>query len=229
MDNSEVFVIIPNYNEDIEVVRQTLLPLIAHRYTIVLVDDGSQGDTFTSFSDLPIFYLRHPVNLGQGAALQTGMEFAKRRGANCVVHFDADGQHPAAGLNQLLAPLRQGKADVVLGSRFLRREDENNIPPFRKIVLMFARAVNGLFTGMWLSDAHNGLRALNRQALEAIQLTENRQAHATEILYQIRRNRLRAVEVPSNVTYTAYSRSKGQSSMNAFSVFVDLILNKLFK
>jgi hypothetical protein len=157
------------------------------------------------------------------------MEFAKRKGATYVVHFDADGQHPAAGLSQLLAPLRAGTADVVLGSRFLRREDESNIPPIRKVVLTAARAVNGLFTGMWLSDAHNGLRALNQQALAVIQLTENRQAHATEILYQIRRNRLRAVEVPSSVTYTAYSRSKGQSSMNAFSVLVDLILNKLFK
>jgi glycosyltransferase involved in cell wall biosynthesis len=229
MDNREVFVIIPNYNEEVGVVRQTLLPLIAHRYTVVVVDDGSPRDAFSHLSDLPIFYLRHSVNLGQGAALQTGMEFAKRKGATYVVHFDADGQHPAAGLTQLLAPLREGKADVVLGSRFLRREDENNIPPFRKLVLMTARAVNGLFTGMWLSDAHNGLRALNRKALEVIQLTENRQAHATEILYQIRRNRLRAVEVPSNVIYTAYSKSKGQSSMNAFSVFVDLVLNKLFK
>jgi glycosyltransferase involved in cell wall biosynthesis len=229
MDNSDVFVIIPSYNEDAGVVRQTLLPLIAQHYTIVIVDDGSPGDTFAHFSDLPVFYLRHSVNLGQGAALQTGMEFAKRKGATYVVHFDADGQHPAAGLSQLLAPLRAGTADVVLGSRFLRREDESNIPPIRKVVLTAARAVNGLFTGMWLSDAHNGLRALNQQALAVIQLTENRQAHATEILYQIRRNRLRAVEVPSSVTYTAYSRSKGQSSMNAFSVLVDLILNKLFK
>ncbi len=89
------------------VVRQTLLPLIAHHYAIVIVADGSPGDTFAYFSDLPVFYLRHPVNLGQGAALQTGMEFAKRQGATYVVHFDADGQHPAAGLSQLLAPLRR--------------------------------------------------------------------------------------------------------------------------
>ncbi len=229
MDNREVFVIIPSYNEEVRVVRQTVLPLLARGYTIVVVDDGSLRDNFMDLSDLPICYIRHSVNLGQGAALQTGMEFAKQQGAGLVVHFDADGQHPTDGLEQLLTPLRQGIADVVLGSRFLRKEDEKNIPLIRKIVLLAARAVNGIFTGMWLTDAHNGLRALNQQALAEIHLTENRQAHATEILYQIRRNRLRAVEVASSITYTTYSKGKGQSSLNAFSVLVDLILNKLFK
>lgn len=229
MDNSAVFVIIPSYNEAVEVVRKTVLPLLAYHYTVVLVDDGSHTDNFPALSDLPIIYLRHAINLGQGAALQTGMEFAKRQKAAFVIHFDADGQHPADELGQLLAPLLQGTADVVLGSRFLRTKDVHNIPRIRKIILLAARTVNGLFTGMWLTDAHNGLRALNQRAIGVIQLTENRQAHATEVLYQIRRNQLRAVEVPSCITYTAYSKAKGQSSLNAFSVFVDLVLNKLFK
>ena len=229
MDKSTVFVIIPCYNEEAAVVRQTVLPLLAEAYTVVLVDDGSQRDLFPVLSDLPLVYLRHAVNLGQGAALQTGMEFAKRRGAAYVVHFDADGQHAAGEIGTLLEPLRRGVADVVLGSRFLRPEDQRQIPGLRRWVLRVARTVNGLFTGMWLTDAHNGLRALNRPALEAVYLTENRQAHATEILYQIRRNRLRTVEVPSSIVYTAYSKAKGQSSMNAFSVLIDLILNKLFR
>jgi glycosyltransferase involved in cell wall biosynthesis len=229
MDKSTVFVIIPCYNEEASIVRQTVLPLLAQAYTVVLVDDGSQRDLFPLLSDLPLVYLRHAVNLGQGAALQTGMEFAKRGGAAYVVHFDADGQHAAGELDNLLEPLRRGIADVVLGSRFLRPEDQRQIPGLRRWVLRVARTVNGLFTGMWLTDAHNGLRALNRPALEAVYLSENRQAHATEILYQIRRNRLRTVEVPSSIVYTAYSKAKGQSSMNAFSVLIDLILNKLFR
>jgi glycosyltransferase involved in cell wall biosynthesis len=229
MDNRTVFVIIPCYNEEVDVVRHTVRPLLADGYTVVLVDDGSRRDVFPPLSDLPLVYLRHAVNLGQGAALQTGMEYAKRQGAACVVHFDADGQHAARELEALLEPLRRGVADVVLGSRFLRAEDQRQIPGLRRWVLRAARTVNGLFTGMWLTDAHNGLRALNRPALEAIYLSENRQAHATEILYQIRRNRLRTLEVPASVVYTAYSKAKGQSSVNAFSVFIDLVLNKLFR
>jgi glycosyltransferase involved in cell wall biosynthesis len=229
MDNHSIFVIVPCYNEEAAVVRKVLLPLVANPFTVVLVDDGSRREIFKELADLPIFYLRHSINLGQGAALQTGMEFAWQQGAEYIIHFDADGQHEAEELKILLAPLQQDLADVVLGSRFMRRIDEQKIPAFRRIVLMGARTVNGLFTGMWLTDAHNGLRALNRKAFGLIQLTENRQAHATEILYQIRSNHLRTLEVPSSVNYTSYSRAKGQSSMNAFSIIFDLILNKLFR
>jgi glycosyltransferase involved in cell wall biosynthesis len=229
MDNNSIFVIIPSFNETSSIVRKTVMPLLADNYTVVLVDDGSKNDIFDELSDLPIICLRHSINLGQGAALQTGMEFAKREGAAFVVHFDADGQHPLDGINQLLEPLKQGIADVVLGSRFLRKSDIRQIPPIRRLVLLMARTVNGLFTGLWLSDAHNGFRAINRKAIEAIHLSENRQAHATEILYQIRHNSLKAVEVPSSITYTEYSMAKGQSSTNALSIFVDLILNKLFQ
>ncbi len=128
MDKSKVFVIIPCYNEKVDVVRQTIMPLLTTGYTVVLIDDGSKQDIFLQLSDLPIIYLRHVVNLGQGAALQTGMEFAKREGAAYVVHFDADGQHSVGELGQLLEPLQQGIADVALGSRFLRKQDQLQIP-----------------------------------------------------------------------------------------------------
>jgi glycosyltransferase involved in cell wall biosynthesis len=229
MNNSSIYIIIPTFNEASAVIRQTIQPLLTNNYTVVLIDDGSQRDVLSELCDLPVICLRHSVNLGQGAALQTGMEFAKREGASYVVHFDADGQHPVDGLQQLLQPLQEGLVDVALGSRFLRESDISNIPLMRRMVLLLARTINGLFTGLWLSDAHNGFRALNRKAIEVIHLSENRQAHATEILYQIRYNSLRIVEVPSCITYTEYSMAKGQSSMNALSIFVDLLLNKLFK
>lgn len=229
MNNQLVYIVIPCYNEEAVVVRQAILPLLKYGFTVILVDDGSRRDIFGELSDLSIIYLRHSINLGQGAALQTGMEYASRHGAMYVIHFDADGQHMAEEIGLLLEPLQQGVADVVLGSRFLRKKDMQKIPRFRRIILKGARTINGLFTGMWLTDAHNGLRALNRKAVAAIHLSENRQAHATEILYQIRRHCLRAVEVPSSINYTVYSRAKGQSSMNAFSIVFDLILNKLFR
>ena len=94
-------------------------------------------------------------------------------------------------------------------------------------MLRCARVVNGVFTGMWLTDAHNGFRALGRKALEAIDLTENRMAHATEIMSQIRAAKLTVKEVPVTIRYTDYSQAKGQKWTNSLNILIDLILNKI--
>ncbi len=227
MPNS-VFVIVPCYNEA-GVLAQSLRPLLATDYVVVVVDDGSRDDTPAILSTLPVRTLRHPINLGQGAALQTGMAYALAAGADVAVHFDADGQHRVEDIDALLAPIRAGDADVVLGSRFLRPEDTRAVPFARRWVLRGAVVVNGLLTGLWLTDAHNGFRALNRRALESIHLHENRMAHASEILLQIRRARLRVVEVPTLIRYTAYSRAKGQSAWNGVRIVVDLVLRRIFR
>jgi glycosyltransferase involved in cell wall biosynthesis len=177
-------------------------------------------------ADLPIHYLRHPINLGQGAALQTGMDYAKAQGAEAVIHFDADGQHDKNDIPQFLAALETG-VDVVIGSRFLRESDLAQVPKGKRLVLRCARIVNGVFTGMWLTDAHNGFRALGRKALEAIDLTENRMAHATEIMSQIRAAKLTVKEVPVTIRYTDYSQAKGQKWTNSLNILIDLILNKI--
>ena len=88
-DASSIYVIVPAYNEG-PVIRDTLTPLLSLGYTVVLVDDGSQDNTCERVSGLPIHLLRHPINLGQGAALQTGMDYVLSLGARAVVHFDAD-------------------------------------------------------------------------------------------------------------------------------------------
>ena len=115
-----------------------------------------------------------------------------------------------------------------MDSRFLSGAEHKDIPRFRKIILRGAKLINWLFTGMWLSDAHNGLRALNKKALQAIHLRENRQAHASEIILQIRKNNLSFLEVPISVLYTEYSKSKGQSAWNAINIFIDLCLRRFF-
>ena len=166
----DVFIIIPCYNES-AVIRQTVEHLLPLGHQIVIVDDGSAQSPWPQLQDLPVHFLRHPVNLGQGAALQTGMDYAQARHARAVIHFDADGQHDANDIPRFLAALDDG-ADVVIGSRFLRPEDVKRIPATKRCILRVARIVNGLFTHVWLSDAHNGFRALNRNALDKIRLTE---------------------------------------------------------
>jgi len=225
---SDVFVVVPVYNE-VKVIAKTLTDLLITDYQVVVVDDGSKDGTWHEVTCMPVYALQHPVNLGQGAALQTGTLFAMMQGAGIIVHFDADGQHRVEDIAALIRPLRQGTADVALGSRFLRPEDIRAIPPARRLLLKFARLVNGVMTGMWLSDAHNGLRALTFQSASQIHLRENRFAHASEILGQIKRASLRYVEVPVQVVYSDYSRAKGQSAWNAVNILIDMLLHKISK
>jgi polyprenyl-phospho-N-acetylgalactosaminyl synthase len=224
---SATFVLVPAYNEA-AVLEVTLAPLIDAGYTVVVVDDGSTDRTWSTLEALPVVRLRHAANLGQGAALATAIRFAAAHHATAAVTFDADGQHDAAQIPALLAPVLDGRADVVLGSRFLDPRDTRAIPPFRRLALRAATVVNGLFTGLWLTDAHNGFRALSRRALQTIHLRECGYAHATELLEQVRAGRLSWIEVPVRVRYTSYSMAKGQRTLNGLGILLDLALRKVF-
>ncbi len=144
--NKTVFVVVPIFNEG-PVIESTLKPLIDRGYSVVAVDDGSADDTWAAIRSLPVYSLRHAINLGQGASLQTGTAFALSRGAEFVVHFDADGQHNPDDIEVLLDPLRKGEADVALGSRFLRDADRRAVPGAKRLLLRTGRVVNGVLTG----------------------------------------------------------------------------------
>ncbi len=223
----KVFIIIPSYNEG-KVIADTVKPLIKMEYTVVVVDDCSTDNTREALAGLPVVYLKHDINLGQGAAIQTGLEYALEKNAEYAVTFDADGQHNYEEIPALLEPVINGRADIAMGTRFKRQEDIANVPFARKLILKGAIIVNGLFTGLWLTDAHNGFRAMNRTALSKIKLRENRMAHASEILSQVKSNHLRYEEVPVKIIYTDYSKLKGQSSMNSINILIDLLLKKIF-
>jgi len=225
---SDIFIVVSSYNEA-AVIRSTLHPLVDAGYSVVVVDDGSKDQTWKYLKDLNVHRLRHPFNLGQGAALQSAASYALAEGAKYIVHFDADGQHSVEDIPGLLAPLIAGRVDVALGSRFLRREDWEAVPFTRRLLLKGAVAVNWLLTGLWLTDAHNGARAMTRKAAQKIILRENGFAHATEILQQIRALGLRYVECPTRIRYTEYSLHKGQRFWHAFDVFVDLLIRRVFR
>lgn len=226
IENHKVYVIIPSFNEGM-VIASTIAPLIKEGYNVVVIDDCSSDNTEESLAHFPIHYLRHELNLGQGAALQTGIDYALNEGAEYLVMFDADGQHNFQEIPNLLLPIIEGRADITMGTRFKRDEDVAQIPVSRKVILRGAILVNGLFTGMWLTDAHNGFRAMNRAAMEKIRMSENRMAHATEILSIVKRSSLRYVEVPVKIIYTDYSKMKGQSSMNSVNILIDIVLKKI--
>ncbi len=223
---SDVYVVVPAYNEG-PVLAATISGLLPYGYSIVVVDDGSVDHCLEMVSDLPVHRLRHPVNLGQGAALQTGVDYAIRCGAQFIVHFDADGQHPAEQIADLLEPLLEGKYDVTLGSRFMRYCDEERVPWFKRLALRIGVQVSGLFTGVWLTDTHNGFRALSRKAACLIRLRENGFAHATEFLDLMRRANLRYQEVPTTITYTDYAIRKGQRLSNGLTIVLDLLMRRI--
>lgn len=225
-DREIVFVVVPCFNEG-AVVRKTVQDLLAEGVRVVVVDDGSERPVANSCGDLPIDLLRHGVNLGQGAALQTGVEFALWAGAQYILHFDADGQHDPTAIEGIVALLRGGSVDVVLGSRFLDPTLARDIPLGKRLVLRGGILVSWLFSGMLLTDTHNGLRGFTRAAAERVRLTEDGFGHATEILGEIRRAGLRYCEVPVLVRYTEYSKAKGQRVSNSLNVLIDLVLRKL--
>jgi glycosyltransferase involved in cell wall biosynthesis len=222
-----VLVIVPAFNEG-RAVRTTVERLLAAGHRVVVVDDGSSDETM-EVRRLPVVYLRHAVNLGQGAALETGMAYALRAGADIAVHFDADGQHDCAQIERLIAPIIEGKADVVFGSRFLRKEDRARVPWQKRIVLRGGILISWAMTGVLLSDTHNGFRAMSRRALERVHLQENGFAHATEIMQRVREAGMRYLEVPITISYTEYSQQKGQRLSGSLNILFDLIMAKLTK
>ena len=220
-------VVVPAYNEQESIV-SVIKSLLNLGLEIIVVDDGSETEIKNKLAGYPVYVLRHSVNLGQGAALQTGIEFAIEKNADYIITFDADGQHTTGDIEKLLQPLISKKAEISLGSRFLPGAD-HNMKRSRMFTLKMGRYINYFFTGLFLSDTHNGLRAMTASAAKKINLVENRMAHASEILSQISQYKIRFVEVPVRIQYTSYSRQKGQSSVNSFRIVFDLLLNKFFK
>lgn len=223
-DCSTIYIVIPAYNEGpmIETVLEEVLQLGC---PVVVVDDGSRDDTYHRIAALqagrPIHLLRHPINLGQGAALATGIQYALLNGAQIIVTFDADGQHRVEDIPGLVEPVADGQVEVALGSRFLAGAQE--MPASRRILLKAAIFFTGLTERIWLTDAHNGFRALSARAASQIQITQNRMAHASEIVSEIARLKLSYIEVPVHIRYTEYSRQKGQRAADALNILIELI------
>ena len=225
MRDEQVFVVIPAYNEGALIGR--VVGEVRERYPrVVVVDDGSRDETALRAQEAGAVVLRHPLNRGQGAALMTGIEYARRQGASCVVTFDADGQHSAEDIPTLVEPIARGEAAIVLGSRFLGQAPQ--MPASRRLLLRGAIAFTRVFSGLALSDAHNGLRAFSREAAERIDLRLDRMAHASEVLDQIGRLGLPYREVPVTIRYTEYSLAKGQRGLDALKVAFDYLVGRLF-
>ncbi len=212
----KTWVVIAAFNESTGI-REVVEGIVDQGWKVVVVDDGSPDQTAQAARVPGAAVLRHAVNLGQGAALQTGIDFALNRNAQSVVTFDADGQHRAEDIPSLVDALQ--RADVALGSRKLG--EAPGASASRIALLRLATFVSNRLSGLRLSDAHCGLRAFRAEAIAKLRIRQDRMAHASELLSLIRKNGLRVVEVPVSVLYTEYSMGKGQSGLQAIRILFD--------
>ena len=216
------WVVVPLFNEA-EVIGPVISELCLHFDNVVCVDDGSTDNCGDLARASGARVITHPINLGQGAALQTGFDYAlSHPGMDHVITFDADGQHRIQDALEMVELARRKRISAVFGSRFL---DKRTKPGFKKkAVLSVAVILTRIITGLRLTDAHNGLRVLSRETLEKVRLEQNGMSHATEIVHQIAKARLAWKEYPVEILYTEYSKRKGQSLLNSINILIDLIV-----
>ena len=219
-----VWIVIAAFREE-KVIAGVVRAVKALYPNVVVVDDASVDRTGDEAKAAGAVVIEHFINRGQGAALKTGISYALSHGADILVTFDADGQHDVNDIAKLITPIQEDKADVVLGSRFL--EAASNVPPLRRMVLRAGVIFTRVLSGLKVTDTHNGLRAMNRQAAKNIRIVQDRMAHASEILDEIGRLRLRYQEVPVTITYSYYSKGKGQSSWGLFKIVFKYVIHKI--
>ena len=219
---ADAWVVIPLFNES-EVITSVVAELCESFEHVVCIDDGSSDNSAELAEKAGARVLRHPINLGQGAALQTGFDYVMtHENATHVITFDADGQHRVSDALEMLELARTKRISAVFGSRFL---DKRTKPGLKKqVVLTVAVIATRIFTGLRLTDAHNGLRVLSRETIGKVRMEQNGMSHASEIVHQIAKARLAWREYPVEILYTEYSKRKGQSLLNSINILIDLIV-----
>lgn len=226
MNTTKVWVVIAAFNEE-QIIGETITNLLAYVDNVIVVDDCSADVTAQKAFDAGAHVLRHPINIGQGGALQTGIEYALAKGSEYVVTFDADGQHNASEILPMLLAMQQSDVDIVLGSRFIGKTQ--NLPWHRRLILKLAIIFTRVTLNIKLTDVHNGFRVMTRKFCEQFEFHQNRMAHASEILRHVSVRKIQFIEFPVTITYTEYSLNKGQKSSNALRVLMELFLGHVSK
>ncbi len=221
--NQKIFIIVPAYNEE-KNIASVLEELCQNYKNIIVIDDASPDNTAEIIKKFPVTLLQHQINRGQGAALETGNQYAFNNGADIIVHFDADGQYLVNEIEDLIRPIIHEGYEIVLGSRFL--EKKSKMPWFKKHIIHFiARIVNRVFFGIKLTDPQSGFRAMSVEAVQKIKIEQDQMAHCSEILHKIFKYKLKIKEVPVTVIYNEF----GQGFSGGLKIMRDLIFKKLIK
>ena len=218
---SNVYVVIPAKDEEryIDLLLDKLMDLGFEN--IIVVNDNSQDKTGHIAGEREnVVVLDHSINLGAGAATQTGIAYAVDKKANIIVTIDADLQHHPDDLIKLIDVLIEEEHDLVIGSRFLKR---NNIPPSRIFFNKGANIISWFLTGKYLSDSQSGLKAFNYKLAEKLDLKYDGFEFCMEIIKVANTKKLKIKEVPVNVTYTPETMNKGQGLKSGLRILSKLL------
>jgi glycosyltransferase involved in cell wall biosynthesis len=221
----KIFAVIPAYNEATRI-EAVVADALKHVVKVVVVDDGSTDETAAHALKAGAFVVRHPDNSGAGAATMTGIEAARRLGADAVVTLDADEQHDTGDIPALLAPVIAGEADIVFANRFGQR---NKIPFIRRVFNGIGNVVTLLATGLWVSDSQCGFKVFGPKALKDIDLKMSGFEFCTEIVREVSQHGWRMKEVPSKVRYSEYTLAKGQSFANGVRTAFKILLRSFLR
>jgi len=202
----EVFVGIPAYNEE-KNIASVISKLKTITDKIIVCDDGSSDSTGEIAEKLGASVIRHVKNLGYGAAIKSIFLKAKEMKADILVTFDADGQHRIEDVEKLVKPIYEGKLDIVIGSRFL---DKNNsqVPEYRKFGIKIITKVANTSLQNELTDSQSGLRAYNNKVLSELTLSETGMGVSTEILIKASKKEFRIGEIPITILYEGETSSQ---------------------
>jgi len=225
MDTDGVFIVVPAYNEE-KTVGHIIEEIASLGYHVILIDDGSRDNTYEiakkSTVKYPhnIFIYEHIINRGLGAALKTGMIGALNHGAKYVVTFDADGQHAVEDIAKVCKPLKDGKVDVVIGSRPF--EDMPGSKNFANTVMNLMTRV---FYRINVKDSQSGLRAFTSEVIPKLNILSKGYGVSSEFVREIRRNNLKLAEVTITTIYTPETQAKGTNAKVGIKILLKMIID----
>jgi UDP-N-acetylglucosamine---dolichyl-phosphate N-acetylglucosaminyltransferase len=202
-----ISIVIPAHNEE-QAISHVIKETKAAGYdTIIVIDDGSTDQTEAAAKRSGATVFRHLINRGKGAAIKTGIDAAKRLGADIIVTIDGDGQHDPTDIAPMIKAISQDGYDVVLGNRL---QDRSGMPAYKIIHNLIGNFIVWLLYGLWVNDSQSGFRAYSKKAAHAIDTHTDRYEYDSEVIREIHHNHLRFIELPIKVRYTAYSLGKRQ-------------------
>jgi glycosyltransferase involved in cell wall biosynthesis len=225
--NKDTYVIIPIYNED-SIVGDVIKEAKKYFENVVCINDGSTDASSQVIKEAGGILIEHSTNFGAGAATQTGIEYALLdKNAKEFITIDADGQHEIKDAVNMLEYMKENKLDIVLGSRFLGKV--HNIAGLKKLFLRLAASFSKMLSGIYLTDPHIGIRVFNRNFAENLKLTMPDFSHASELVHRIAEGNYKYAEIPVTITYSDYSKAKGQPMLNAINIVFDVVFHRISK
>jgi len=212
---------IPAFNEEKTIAR---VVLEAQKYAdkVVVCDDGSSDMTAEIAERLGADVARHERNLGYGAAIQSLFRRARELGADVLVTLDADGQHDPSEVSDVVKPIVEGKADVVVGSRFVDERSAYAMPWYRRAGVKFVTRLTNNGARHGVRDGQSGFRAYSRRSLDSLIMFEDGMGVSAEILINARKQGLRICEVSCSCSYDVGVET---SSSNAVRHGVGLVMS----